>query len=110
MNTKEFAKARGIPLSEAYEITGNTHWNQEVEGVVEDVVEVVEEVVEVAEAVVEDAVDFIEDNPELLAQAIALQGLIGWKTPAYLAFVLENKDELKNEYEKVKHNIERYIK
>ena len=110
MNTKEFAEARGITLDEAYEITGNTHWKQEVEDVVEETAETVEDVIETVEDVVEDAVEFAEDNPELLAVALSLMTGIGHKTPAYLAFVLENKDELKGEYEKVKKYIERYIK
>lgn len=103
MNTKEFAEARGITLDEAKEITGNTHWNQAVSDVVEEVVEAVEEVVE-------EALDFAEDNQELLEVALSLQTGIGTKTKAYLRFVLENREELTNEYNKVKHLIERYIK
>lgn len=102
MNTKEFAEARGIPLKEAYEITGNTRWNQEV-------IDVVEEVVEAVEEVVEDALDFAEDNRELLEVALSLQTGIGYKTKEYLQFVLDNREELKAEYEKVKGLIERYI-
>ena len=109
MNTKEFAEARGITLKEAKEITGNTHWNQEVADVVGDATEIIEDTVELVEDVVEEVATFIDDNPELLREAIALQTGIGYKTPAYLAFVLKHKDELKAEYEKVKGLIERYI-
>lgn len=77
---------------------------------VEEIKEVVEDVAEVIEVVVEGVIDTMEDNPELLLAALALQTGIGSKSPAYLRFVLENKDGLNAEYEKVKHLIEKYVK
>ena len=101
---KNFAEEKGLSLEQAKKLTGLTHWKQ---GVVDpSVYDRIPIIDPVSNKVIEPNGT---DNNELLKQAIALQECIGQKTPAYLAFVNNNKEKLPNEYELVKHNIKRYI-
>jgi hypothetical protein len=109
MNLKDKCKELGISLAEGKEQFGLTHWNQPVpEQEIDDVGTVAEEVIETLEQVA-DLVEAVANDPDLLLKARALQTGIGFKTPAYLRFVLDNKDLLAEEFELVKKLIERCL-
>lgn len=105
MNLKKYAEIEGISLAKAKELTGLTHWKQEVQ---EFVPSEASESVTVAD-VIEDVIEIVDD-PEVLKQARALQTCIGYKTPAYLRFVSEHKEEIQAEFERVKGLIARFVK
>ena len=109
MNLKEYAEEKGISLSEAKELTGLTHWKQEVQEVVK-----IPSKQEIPEpAYVEPAyikpVVIKTKSKATVEQARALRGMIGDKTKEFLVFVNDNKDAMPEEFERVKHNIEKYL-
>lgn len=121
MNLKEYAEEVGISLAEAKEATGLTHWNQPVPMMAEPV-KPVEDVFIETESTEEDTLtmeEFVEevlapvieafDDADLLERARSLQTGVGFKTVAYLQFVLDNKDELIEEYQSVKALIKRFV-
>jgi hypothetical protein len=96
MNLKEYAAEKGISLDEAKTLTGLTHWKQEVMESA-PVGEVIKPIV-------------IETKSKVtLEEARALRTGVGDKTKAFLVFVNDNKDALPEEYERVKHNIAKYL-
>ena len=107
MNLKEYAEKSGLTLSEAKEITGLTHWKQPVPDapVAPSNQEVVREeiVPETAHVTPE------QDDADVLAEGVALQGLLGQKTRDYLRFVLDNKESLPVEYKRTQQWIEKWI-
>lgn len=102
MILKDWAEKNGLTLDEAKLKTGLTHWKQHV-------VDVVEDVVHVAEVVAEEASKVVEQNEDLIKIARALQGPCGFKTMAYLEFVYENRETIKDEYLLVKTYIEKLL-
>jgi len=93
MNLKDKCKELGITLTEGKAKYNLTHWKQEVPDDTPDVVITVP----------------APKSKASLKEARALQDGHGDKTKAYLVYVNDNKDSLKAEYERVKHNIERYV-
>ena len=50
-----------------------------------------------------------QDDADVLAEGVALQGLLGQKTRDYLRFVLDNKESLPVEYKRTQQWIEKWI-
>lgn len=109
MNLKDKCKEDGITLTEGKERYGLTHWKQEV--VEADDISCPSSfpvAIEAAEEVLSPIIEAL-DGKCLLETARAMQTGIGFKTPAYLQFVFDNKELLPAEYECVATLIERFI-
>lgn len=93
MNLKEYAEANGISFDEAKKQTGLTHWKQEVPEQIETK---------------STEVDYTESKQVTKEDAWDLRGGAGDKTIEFMKFVKENKTSIPEEYNRVKHLIERF--
>ena len=100
MKAYEYAKENDMTTAEVKEKFNLASHMSLIPELVEDVVELIETVSKEVPT---------EDDPELLAEAHGLMGLIGWKTRAYLHFVNDHKELLPVEYQRVIHLIEQYL-